>query len=308
MKFLYTNKPLVDRRAAEFLASQKVRLRSVNRWSDITLDMLIPFVTGGKTIRGSLVLYAYSLFSRTTPSYVLDLAAAIELFQSGFLIHDDIMDNDDMRRGALSIHKQFEVLALKGSDARRFGRSMAINAADLCFFLAYELLGTLPTKYQYLTHLLSREYASVVVAQMQDVSTTHIPVTMTQKDIISLYTHKTARYSFSLPLCAGALLAQASEETSEALVTLGEFMGILFQIRDDELGASGNPRITGKPQGTDEKNKKQTLASILSSDGLSAYKRQLVHDAQRIIGSVAISPTQKNELVQLLSFCQNREN
>ncbi len=309
MNFLDTYKPLVDGRLKQVLAEKRDSLALVNAWGPVTIDRLLPFVTRGKTIRGSLVVYSYCLFLKNIPTHVLDVAAAVELFQSGFLIHDDIMDQDSLRRGQPSFYKQYKHIAVDrgGTDFERFGESMAINAGDLCFFMAYELMGQIPGESNTVLRLVSRQYQDVVAAQMQDVSVSHIPTSLTKDDVLSLYLHKTARYSFSLPLKIGALLAHAGKQAVDELDTLGECLGILFQMRDDELSVKGDSTVTGKPTGSDQKNRKQTLKSILPEEAYNALRIEQYAKAQAIIELLPIAATAKDQFVALAKFCQNRK-
>ena len=309
MNFLFSYKPLVEARLEQLLRQKEKELSSVNHWGNDIIQRLLPFVRGGKTIRGSLLLYAYSLFKKPLLPFVLDVATALELFQSGFLIHDDIMDQDPTRRGRPAIYKQYERLAGEkgGRDESRFGESMGINAADLCFFLGFELLGGLPEKYSHVVQIVSREFSSVVAAQMQDVSSGHLPIRLTREDILSLYRHKTARYTFSLPLVVGATLAGAENSTISKLKSLGVTVGLLFQIQDDAFSVSGNSRETGKPVGSDARNKKQTLAALVSKKELDSFAAELSHKGKKLISELSLNTMQKSQLAALVDFCQNRE-
>ena len=294
------HKPSVDDRLTAFLKNKQKSLSLINHWGGDVITRLLPFVAAGKTIRGGLLLYTYSLFEKSPPGFVLDAAAALELFQSGFLIHDDIMDQDATRRGSSAIYKQYEQAATdkRGTDVDRFGQSMGINAADLCFFLGYELLGGLPDRYMHVVQIFSREFSSVVTAQMQDVSASHVPISFGKADILSLYRYKTARYSFSLPLTVGALLANAEKGVIENMEKLGEHLGLLFQIRDDELDRSVE---------SDRRNRKQTLASVMTKDELENFKRDLVQNSNDIMRELPIAEIHKIALAGLAVFCQNRE-
>ena len=253
MDFLFSFKNRVDARLEKFLRRKKQGLSNINHWGSDVIETLLPFVTAGKTIRGSLVVYSYLLFNKTIPDYVLDAAAALELIHSGFLVHDDIMDKDTLRRGMKAIHVQY-------------GEAIGICVGDLLFFLGYELLT--PNGIA----LASREFANVAVAQMQDVSG--------GGDTLATYTYKTARYTFSLPMMAGAILAGADKNTTDLLEKLGEAMGLLFQIRDDELDQSESK--------------------------LGENKLNFARQANTIIRKLRIAQTHKKELAALVDFCQNR--
>lgn len=303
------HKASVDQRLQSYLENKRTDFSMVNRWGRDVIDRLIPFVRAGKTIRGSLLLYAYSLFCDTVPPYVNDAAAALELFQAGFLIHDDIMDQDAMRRGKPSIHEQYAQIKRKDghAEADHFGLSMGICAADICFFMGYELFSTVPDT-QLLRGAIGKEMQLVGVAQMQDVSGgSQDERTLTPDAMMSLYRYKTARYTFSVPLLIGATLAHADQNVIDALDRLGESMGILFQIRDDELNVEGNTRLTGKPVGSDQRNGKLTLQTLLSGEELNELRSSLLEHAEQEIDSLPINPKHRHELTSLLHFCIVRQ-
>ena len=304
---ILTHKQRVDAHLTDFLRAKKTTLSKVNHWGADIMNRLAAFVVSGKTIRGSLAVYTYALFQNKYPAFLYEASSALELFQAGFLIHDDIMDRDTLRRGKASIHEQYTMLERerKGEDADHFGISMGINAADLCFFLGYELLCALPHA-DSLYQIIGKEMQLVVVAQMQDVESNARSNTLTAESVLSLYRYKTARYTFSLPMTIGAILAQANADIIMRLDRLGESMGLLFQIRDDELSIQGDSAITGKPVGSDEKNAKQTLATLLTGEEINELKSSLLEHSEQEIDSLPIPKAKKTELTALLKYCLTR--
>lgn len=289
-------KKAVDEHLISFLAEKKAKLSQINMMGSDIIDRLIPFVTSGKTTRGSLSVYIYSLFKNTLSPEIFKSAAALELYHSGFLIHDDIMDKDSLRRGKLSIWEQYR----KVSKDTHIGISQGINAGDLCFFMAQELLSDL-----HILGMVSRELQPVIIAQMQDVvSGKGEP--MSKDEVLSLYRYKTARYTFSLSMAVGAILSQAPENVISLLIRLGESMGLLYQIRDDELSITGDTAITGKPIDSDLRNTKQTLATLLDGEELHDLKASLLEHSDHEIGALPISSLHKQELTDLVRFCLTR--
>ncbi|TFG59724.1 MAG: polyprenyl synthetase family protein, partial [Spirochaetales bacterium] len=110
------------------------------------IDRLFRFTAEGKMLRGALACLGYDLFRNSADDSMISLGAAIELFQSALLIHDDIMDRDVSRRGKPSLFYHYQQKALNEnlSDAFHAGESLAICAGDAAFFLAYEILGKNP--------------------------------------------------------------------------------------------------------------------------------------------------------------------
>ncbi len=294
---ILSHKKAVDEYLVTYLGNKKSKLAQINRWGTDIIDRLVPFVTSGKTTRGSLTVYTYSLFEKNMRPEIYQVAAALELFHSGFLIHDDIMDQDSLRRGRPSVWEQYR----NTSQDTHIGISQAINAGDLCFFMAQELLaGTdvLP--------LVARELQPVIIAQMQDMMSGK-GTSMSKEEVLSLYRYKTARYTFSLSMAAGATLAGAAGDNISILERLGESMGLLYQIRDDELSIAGDSTVTGKPTGSDERNTKQTLAILLNSDELNDFKVSLLEHCDHEIDKLPIAPTGKQQLTALVRFCLTRD-
>lgn len=308
LEYFAPHKQQVDKVLTTYLSRKKTELEKVNYWAADVIDRLSPFVTAGKTIRGSLVLYTHALFGSEPAPYVYDSGAALELFQAGFLIHDDIMDRDSLRRGKPSIHEQYAQLerSLELPDADHFGESMGINAGDLCFFLGYELLCSIPHTFDLRT-IIGKEMEAVVIAQMQDVAGATSKGPLTTESVLSLYRYKTARYTFSLPMVVGATLANAAPETIVRLDRLGESMGLLFQIRDDELSVEGDSQITGKPVGSDERNAKNTLATLMSGESINEFKTTLLEHAEQEIAALSVTDDQKKQLTTLVHYCLTRD-
>lgn len=249
----------------EAYAARKKQYAFVNPWGEDTATKLSAFATQGKVIRGGLVLFSVDMFGSEVSKDALLSAAAIEMIHSSLLIHDDIMDNDEMRRGNPSIYKQFETKAasIGSENAKHVGISLAICAGDLGYFVAWELLNTIEhTNQRKINQKISHEISLVGIAQMQDV-TTYDGKPLNEQQILHMYQFKTGRYSFSLPLAVGGLLSDQPEKVIDKLERLGEIVGILFQIADDNLGLYGSPKQTGKLIGSDIKEDKQTLYRAL---------------------------------------------
>ena len=215
-------------------------------------------------IRGGLVSLGYELTGKQGSHSVTQVGAVMELVQSALLIHDDIMDRDPIRRGVKSLYHQYEEMAEKKglSGSLHIGESMGICAGDVAFFTAFEVLSgiDLPADdYRKVVRLCSREISHVGVAQMQDVYWGGAAAGVDEEKILRLYLHKTGRYTFSLPLMLGGILAGQTQNVICTLEQIGEHMGIAFQIRDDELGLFGDEQRLGKPIGSDVREGKKTL-------------------------------------------------
>jgi geranylgeranyl diphosphate synthase, type I len=272
--YMARTKELVSRELRRFFAEKRAFLESINPLGPDAGDRLLEFALQGKMIRGCLVPLGYALASAApvggaaggTPHPTIAAGAAMELFQSGLLVHDDIMDRDLTRRGRATIFHQYAEVASRGdnADPRHVGEALGICAGDVAYFLAFELLSTLEAAPQVRASLLevcARELTAVGIAQMQDMAWGASSAPVSEDDILRMYRFKTSRYSFSLPLAAGALIAGAAPSLVRSLEEIGETIGVLFQIRDDELGLFGNEAELGKPVGSDVREGKKTLAS-----------------------------------------------
>ncbi len=252
-----------------FFQEKKSELARLNSLGPDASDRLLEFTLGGKMIRGCLVNLGYSVCggSRTgaaSAGAVITAGAAMELFQSGLLVHDDIMDGDLLRRGKPSIFQQYAQQAAREghADPPRVGEALGICAGDVAYFLAFELLARMeapPPVIAEVLGLCARELTAVGVAQMQDVVWGASRRDVSDEDILKMYTFKTGRYSFCLPLKTGGLFAGAGQRLLGLLESLGESLGLLFQIRDDELGVFGDEQELGKPVGSDVREGKKTL-------------------------------------------------
>lgn len=240
---------------------------------------ILEFCLRGKMIRGCLVYLGAEAAGATQAAANDSLAAcaaAMELFQAGLLAHDDIMDRDETRRGAPTLHALYAAASRNRGEAdpAHVGEALGICLGDLCYFEAYALLARGAVGKAGAAELLalcSSVLGEVAVAQMDDVAWGASRAEPPQESILAMYRCKTARYSFSLPLAAGALLA-GDPELARRLGGLGESLGILFQLRDDELGLFGSPGTTGKGLGSDLREGKKTLfrARLLEAARLPA--------------------------------------
>jgi geranylgeranyl diphosphate synthase type I len=232
------------------------------------------------------------MYGGAFPEEAIAAGAAMELFQSAFLIHDDIMDRDETRRGKPAIHSQYAALAREGSlqDSTHIGEALGICAGDMALFIAFDILSGLAIEGGAKSRLLSRfcrELEYVGLAQMADVYQGASDSGVSPENILGLYRYKTGRYTFSLPFAAGLILAGQEEKLVDRFVLLGEKMGVLFQIKDDELGLWANEKELGKPVGSDiAENKKTLYRQILFDRAGAAVKKKL----EGIFGSPAPSP------------------
>jgi geranylgeranyl diphosphate synthase type I len=284
---------LIEQWLSGFLLSRGKELGKANRWGTDVTKRLSTFATKGKLLRGCLLLFSGRMFDKESENSALEVASAYELIHSSLLIHDDIMDRDTQRRGMPSIFCQYKNLIEdeKAKDPLHVGESLGICAGDLALFFAFEILARVnldPNIKQRIIYLWSRELGNVGIAQMQDVSFAASMCEPEEKEILSLYLYKTARYTFSTPLITGAILTGQNQGTIGILEELGEYFGLIFQLKDDELGLFGSEAKLGKPVGTDiEEGKKTLIMHYLSGMLEDEDKRRLdtIRQKERILSS-----------------------
>ena len=267
-------RPGIARAVSDILKTYAPRLAAVSPLGGELATRLDTYAQAGKMIRGILVRLGYELCAAEAPdaamNRVLDRAgAAMEFLQAGLLIHDDIMDRDTLRRGATTIHTQYERDAEAGNaaDPAHHGVSLGVCAGDVAFFIGFQTLAALPVppalqeRARRVAAFSAQELCWVGVAQMQDVrhGAGGIGSDPDPAQILRVYRYKTGRYTFSLPLVVGAMLADAGPAHTEALDHAGENLGVVFQLKDDELGIYGDFVQSGKRADSDIRENKKTL-------------------------------------------------
>lgn len=250
-----------------FLDAKRPAYAPPGPWGRDVLRRLGAFTRKGKMIRGGLVSLGCEMAGGRAAGAAVRAGTAIELVQSGLLIHDDIMDRDERRRGAPSMHVQYARLAEEpgGPEAAHYGSSLAICAGEIAIFLGFEAMASLPgpaKRTSAAQRLFAAEFGLVGLGQMRDVEAGSSRRRPSERAILATYRFKTARYSYALPLAVGWLLGGGRRPTVPALERLGEDLGLIFQIKDDELGLFGSPAATGKPVGSDIRQGKKTLHAL----------------------------------------------
>ena len=264
LDFINAQKPLIETELRRFLEERKLPFEQVSPWGADLVQRLLSFMENGKMLRGALVQLASCNADGDPHPEAVKPAAAMELLQAFLLIHDDIMDQDTERRGKPSIFHQYASLgAQEGfSYAERFGQSMGICAGDIAMLLSTELLTETEVEASRRTELVrlaTREIGYVGLAQMSDLANGHAKAEVGEERITGVYRYKTARYTFSLPLMLGATVVGYDDPTVHLLAKIGEELGIIFQMKDDDLGLFGDSEVMGKPVGSDIAEDKKTM-------------------------------------------------
>jgi geranylgeranyl diphosphate synthase type I len=249
---------------------------------------------GGKRLRPAFVYWGHRATGAAHDDGVLAAAAAVELLHTFALVHDDVMDRSDRRRGhptahvALSQRHGDEDL---DGDGAWFGLSGAVLAGDLTFVWADQMLDEAPLPAEALVRarrVFTRLRTEVVGGQYLDLRLAHEP-DATERAARTVALLKSARYTVTRPLQLGAALAPdgADPATAEALVRYGDAVGLAFQMRDDVLGLFGDPAVTGKSCLDDLREGKRTLLVLRALALAEPDDRRLLAEA---LGDPALDP------------------
>ncbi len=234
----------------------------------------------GKNLRGLLVILGYELSGKTATDEIYNASLLIEMFHSGVLIHDDIMDNDNLRRGVETVHKHFENYCAKHllNDAKHYGMSMGINAGDLniLYGLSIFLSTNLPAENVIEALKIYSFYTTrVVLGQTLDI--TNYGHKINESYVEQIHKYKTAEYTGVLPLLMGAKLGGIKDESIlKAIKVYGNSLGWAFQIKDDILGTFGNMDQQGKSNNSDILEGKNTILFSLALKNLQEDKKKLL--------------------------------
>jgi geranylgeranyl diphosphate synthase, type I len=233
------------------------------------VDVVREFLAGGKRLRPLFCYYGWIAAGGDPDARpVVRVAAALELFHTSALIHDDIMDSSELRRGRRTVHR---VLASSRPDIRdrsaaeRFGTSAAILLGDLCFAWSDELLdasGVDAERLRVVHPLLHTMRTELMTGQYLDVAIQRADHGLDR--VWRAIELKTARYTVERPLQIGATLAGADDRLLPAFTAYGRPLGAAFQLRDDLLGVFGDPAVTGKPALDDLRAGKWTVLMMLT--------------------------------------------
>lgn len=276
-------------------------------------------LAGGKRIRPAFMYYGYLATGGKELKKMIHASISIELVHVFLLIHDDIMDRDNTRHGIDTVHYKYEKLGKtffgKG-DFEHFGLSMAIIIGDMVGAFGNQVIYDSKFDSDLIMQALSRLQsiiAMTVIGQSQDICIEYRKMA-TEKEILAMYTNKTAKYTIEGPLHLGAILGGATEEELKAMSTYAIPIGIAFQIQDDILGLFGSEKKLGKRVGSDieegkqtilvakarefgDKSQKAVLKSILGKKNLT---KQDIVDFQQVIiatGSLEYAKNMARELI-----------
>ena len=244
---------------------------------------------GGKRLRPAFVAAGLRAADEDADlEAAVELGVALEFLHTYLLIHDDWMDDDALRRGGPTVH---EILA-RALGSRSLGAKAAVLAGDYTMGLALELVAAAAAKHAAQAELLAefaRMHNDAIFGQQLDVAASGA-------DPEKVYALKTASYTVRGPLVIGALLGGANANLIQLLERFSRPAGIAFQLKDDLIGAFGQPATTGKPRGADLVAGKHTLLVEL---GLKLSRGSDRARLERVLGKKAARADVERALVVL---------
>ena len=300
-----------------FLASRHSDIAAIGQPVVDAVSYLESFVLdGGKRIRP---LYAWAGFvgaggldkAEEAPAAMLRAASSLEFIQACALIHDDIVDASDSRRGNPTVHRSLEKLHRDHNwrgDSARYGESAAILAGDMALVWAEDMFtdsGLSAAALQRARTAWRGMRTEVIGGQLLDIN-----LEATNSESIELAENvnrfKTAAYTIERPLHLGAAIAGATNKLIAAFRGYGRDIGIAFQLRDDELGVFGDPKVTGKPAGDDLREGKRTVLLALALQHADTADPTAAATLRRLVGQTD-DPDDIARMAQIIADSGARE-
>jgi geranylgeranyl diphosphate synthase type I len=258
----------VQKALDDHLSMQAARLDELGPDLSSLVDVITDLLQGGKRLRAAFCYWGWRGAGGEDCAQVVEAAGALELFQAAALLHDDVMDDSDTRRGRPAAHRRMASLHRGNGwtgDGERFGVAAAILAGDLCLSWSDEMLSRSGLDLARLdrgrevfdlmrTQLMGGQYLDVLEQVL-----TEADGGGTTERARRVIRFKSAKYSIEQPLLLGGALAGASPALTASYSAFGLPLGEAFQLRDDVLGVFGDPEETGKPAGDDLREGKRTV-------------------------------------------------
>jgi geranylgeranyl diphosphate synthase type I len=268
----------VDRVLSAFIDRQRRLLSAVDDSIDPAVDAVARFVLGnGKRLRPAFAYWGYRGAGGPDSDQLVATVSALELVHASALMHDDVIDRSQTRRGEPAVHRRFtdhHRARHWHGDPERFGTATAILLGDLCLVWSDEMLhrGGLPPATlargrpvfdQMRTEVTIGQYLDMLAQATGDTTVEHA---------VKVARLKSAKYTVEQPLRLGAAFADAPAAIVAAYAEYGLAIGEAFQLRDDVLGLFGDPAVTGKPAGDDLREGKRTylMAAAFEAAGDAA--------------------------------------
>ena len=272
----------VEEELAIFLNFESAYLNSISTELSPVSEALTAFLLdSGKRLRP---LFAYAGFTAAGGSLekpVVRAMAALELLQACALIHDDLMDGSDTRRGKPSIHRHFESIHVQDEldgFAPQYGLSAAVLLGDLALVWSDQMInsaGLTTEQFARVFPYYNEMRVELMAGQFLDIHEQTQKSTSVDRSM-KIARYKSGKYTIERPLHLGAAMSSTSSpQLFAALSSYGLPLGEAFQLRDDLLGVFGNPSVTGKPAGDDLREGKRTVLIAMTNDRQSEAQREI---------------------------------
>jgi geranylgeranyl diphosphate synthase, type I len=271
----------VDEALFGFVDRQRPVLHAISDDLDPLVSALIALLAGGKRLRPAFCYWGWRGAGGADLPQIMPAAASLEMLQAGALIHDDVMDASDTRRGRPSAHRRFQAMHESAGwpgTSTAFGTSAAILLGDLCLAWSGQMYDESglpdtalrrgrPVYDQMRTEVMSGQYLDIV-EQARGRGTV--------ESALRVVEFKSAKYTVERPLHLGAALAGAPPQVGASYSAYGLPLGIAFQLRDDVLGVFGDPAVTGKPAGDDLREGKRTVLIALALRAATTAQAEVI--------------------------------
>ncbi len=277
-------KEKIELRLKTFLDEKIIEAEKISDSSREIMQHIKEFnLRGGKRIRSILIIMAYKSLGGKNENAIIDIAVSAELMQSFLLIHDDIIDDDDLRRGGPTMHKIYAEKYKNYNNLKKFGESMAIIAGDLLASLGNEIIAKSDFDDKKKLKLLQKFNKVVKLTGYGEIIDilSGLKTNVTEEDISKMHKLKTAVYTIEGPLHMGAIAAGASDEQLKTLTKYAIPLGQAFQIKDDILGMFGSEAKLGKPADSDIKEGKKTLLILKAIENSNKEQKEFIKNNLR---------------------------
>ncbi len=271
----------VEEELSIFLNRESAYLNSISSDLSPVSDSLTSFLLdSGKRLRPLFAYAGFAAASGSVEKSAIRAMAALELLQACALIHDDLMDGSDTRRGKPSIHRHFESVHVQeqlDGFAPQYGLSAAVLLGDLALVWSDQMLNSAGLTTEQFARVLpfyNEMRVELMAGQFLDIHE------QTQKDTsvdrsMKIARYKSGKYTIERPLHLGAAMTSSSKEVTDALSAYGLPLGEAFQLRDDLLGVFGDPSVTGKPAGDDLREGKRTVLIAMTHERQSPAQLEI---------------------------------
>ena len=263
-------------------------------------------VNGGKRLRPYMVIRSCQILKGKV-SNAMPAASAVEMVHNFSLVHDDIMDNDEMRHGVPTVHK-------------KFGMPIAILAGDVLFSKAFQIITDSklsPIATTQLVSRLAKACVDICEGQLLAVKMAEERRIPSQAEYITMIGKKTAAL-FDVSCAMGAICATNKVKDISNLSSFGRNLGIAFQITDDLIGVMGDPKITKKPVGNDLREGKKSLPILMAIKSAKGKDKKTIlkafgnskatrNDLNKAVGVIRSLGIEENVRKQALKYAEKAE-